>query len=84
MHTRVAGAAHGHVVVMVTAPSHGALSSPPPPKKIDGSPATQINKIVAHPTMPLAVAALENAYINFYDSATGTGRACEEPQRFGG
>ncbi|KAI8140171.1 WD40-repeat-containing domain protein [Fennellomyces sp. T-0311] len=38
----------------------------------DGSVGTQINKIVAHPTMPLIVSGHEDRQIKFYDLKSGT------------
>ncbi|KAG0249921.1 hypothetical protein BG011_008803 [Mortierella polycephala] len=37
----------------------------------DGTPATQINKIVCHPTMPIIVSGHEDRYIRFFDINTG-------------
>ncbi|KAG8903384.1 hypothetical protein FRB99_003376 [Tulasnella sp. 403] len=37
----------------------------------DGTPATQINKIVSHPTMKLLVTAHEDKYIRLFDLVTG-------------
>ncbi|KAJ7074341.1 striatin-related protein [Mycena amicta] len=37
----------------------------------DGTPATQINRIVSHPTMPLLVTAHEDKYIRIFDIVTG-------------
>ncbi|KAG0050128.1 hypothetical protein BGZ83_005087 [Gryganskiella cystojenkinii] len=38
----------------------------------DGTPATQINKIVCHPTMPLMVTGHEDRYIRYFDLNTGS------------
>ncbi|KAF9992322.1 hypothetical protein BGZ80_002940 [Entomortierella chlamydospora] len=38
----------------------------------DGTPATQINKIVCHPTLPLAVSGHEDRYIRFFDINSGS------------
>ncbi|KDN38707.1 WD40 repeat-like protein [Tilletiaria anomala UBC 951] len=38
----------------------------------DGTPATQINKVVAHPTLPLLITAHEDRYIRTFDLDTGT------------
>lgn len=37
----------------------------------DGTPATQINRIVSHPTMSLLVTAHEDKYIRIFDIVTG-------------
>ncbi|KAG0084500.1 hypothetical protein BGZ93_001201 [Podila epicladia] len=37
----------------------------------DGTPSTQINKIVCHPTMPVVVSAHEDRYIRFFDLNSG-------------
>ncbi|CAK5264863.1 unnamed protein product [Mycena citricolor] len=37
----------------------------------DGTPATQINRIASHPTMPLLVTAHEDKYIRIFDVVTG-------------
>ena len=37
----------------------------------DGTPDTQINKVVCHPTLPIIVTAHEDKYIRFYDANTG-------------
>lgn len=37
----------------------------------DGTPNTQINKIVCHPTLPIVISAHEDKYIRMYDSNTG-------------
>ncbi|KAL1930162.1 hypothetical protein VTP01DRAFT_1316 [Rhizomucor pusillus] len=37
----------------------------------DGTPATQINKLVAHPTMPLIITGHEDRYIKFFDLKSG-------------
>ncbi|KAF8923200.1 hypothetical protein BGZ58_003241, partial [Dissophora ornata] len=37
----------------------------------DGIPATQINKVVCHPTLPLLVSAHEDRYIRFFDVNSG-------------
>ena len=39
---------------------------------LDGTPATQINRIVSHPTMPLLVTAHEDKFIRIFDILTGT------------
>ena len=38
----------------------------------DGTPNTQINKVVCHPTLPIIVTGHEDKYIRFYDANTGT------------
>ncbi|KAF9111260.1 hypothetical protein BGX27_005175 [Mortierella sp. AM989] len=38
----------------------------------DGSPATQINKVVCHPTLPIVVSGHEDRYIRFFDINSGT------------
>lgn len=38
---------------------------------IDGTNATQINKIVCHPTMPVVVSGHEDRYIRFFDVNSG-------------
>ncbi|KAF9313966.1 hypothetical protein BG003_004662 [Podila horticola] len=38
----------------------------------DGTPSTQINKIVCHPTMPVVVSAHEDRYIRFFDLNSGS------------
>lgn len=38
----------------------------------DGTPNTQINKVVCHPTLPVIVTGHEDKYIRFYDANTGT------------
>ncbi|KAL7409553.1 striatin-3-like protein [Mrakia frigida] len=37
----------------------------------DGTPATQINAIVTHPTLPLLVSAHEDKFIRFFDISSG-------------
>lgn len=37
----------------------------------DGTPNTQINKVVAHPTLPVVVTGHEDKYIRFYDTTSG-------------
>ncbi|KAG0300443.1 hypothetical protein BGZ98_009173 [Dissophora globulifera] len=37
----------------------------------DGTSATQINKVICHPTLPLAVSAHEDRYIRFFDLNSG-------------
>jgi striatin 1/3/4 len=37
----------------------------------DGTPNTQINKIICHPTMPLIISAHEDKYIRFFDINSG-------------
>lgn len=37
----------------------------------DGTPNTQVNKVVCHPTLPIAISAHEDKYIKFYDTNTG-------------
>ncbi|KAF9989138.1 hypothetical protein BGZ75_007392 [Mortierella antarctica] len=37
----------------------------------DGTPATQINKVVCHPTMPIVVSAHEDRFIRFFDINSG-------------
>ncbi|KAG0206009.1 hypothetical protein BGX28_002511 [Mortierella sp. GBA30] len=37
----------------------------------DGTPATQINKVVCHPTMPIVVSGHEDRYIRFFDINSG-------------
>lgn len=39
--------------------------------RIDGTPATQINRVVCHPTLPVMATAHEDRYIRFYDKNTG-------------
>lgn len=39
----------------------------------DGTPSSQINKIVSHPTMPLLATAHEDKYIRLFDITTGMG-----------
>ena len=39
----------------------------------DGTPATQINRVVSHPTLPLLVTAHEDKYIRIFDITTGSG-----------
>lgn len=38
----------------------------------DGTPATQINRIVSHPTMSILVTAHEDKYIRIFDITTGS------------
>jgi striatin 1/3/4 len=38
----------------------------------DGTPNTQINKVLAHPTLPIVVTGHEDKYIRFYDTVSGT------------
>ena len=38
---------------------------------LDGTPKTQINQVVCHPTIPLVVSAHEDKYIKFYDANSG-------------
>ncbi|KAF9571150.1 hypothetical protein EC968_000953 [Mortierella alpina] len=38
----------------------------------DGTPATQINKVVCHPTLPLVVSGHEDRYIRFFDLNNGS------------
>lgn len=38
---------------------------------VDNTPATQINKIRCHPTVPIAVTAHEDKYLRFYDLNSG-------------
>ena len=40
---------------------------------LDGTNHTQINKVIAHPTLPLIVTAHEDKYIRFFDSKSGVG-----------
>ena len=42
----------------------------------DGTPSTQINKVVSHPTLPLIVSAHEDKYIRFYDVNSGKSLVC--------
>jgi striatin 1/3/4 len=37
----------------------------------DGTPSTQINKCVSHPTLPLLVTAHEDKYIRMFDLESG-------------
>lgn len=37
----------------------------------DGTPATQVNKIVSHFTLPMIISAHEDRYIRLFDLATG-------------
>lgn len=37
----------------------------------DGTPGTQINQVVSHPTLPIIVTAHEDKYIRVFDSNTG-------------
>ncbi len=37
----------------------------------DGTPNTQINRVVCHPTLPVMATAHEDRYIRFYDKNTG-------------
>ena len=46
-----------------------------PSRSLDGTTATQINKVVVHPTLPLAITAHEDKYLRFFDTNTGTPRA---------
>jgi hypothetical protein len=39
--------------------------------ELDGTPATQINRIVSHPTMSLLVTAHEDKFIRIFDFVTG-------------
>ena len=39
---------------------------------LDGTPNTQINKLVSHPTLPMILTAHEDKYIRFFDSKSGT------------
>ena len=39
---------------------------------LDGTPSTQINKIVSHPTLSLLVTAHEDKFIRIFDLTTGT------------
>lgn len=43
---------------------------------VDGTTATQINKVITHPTLPLLVTAHEDKYIRMFDLDTG-----EQPLR---
>lgn len=38
---------------------------------IDGTPTTQINKVLSHPTLPIIITAHEDKYICFFDSKSG-------------
>ena len=38
---------------------------------LDGTPATQVNQIVSHPTMSLLITAHEDKYIRVFDVVTG-------------
>ncbi len=38
---------------------------------VDGTPQTQINKVVSHPTLPVVVTGHEDKYIRFYDASSG-------------
>lgn len=38
---------------------------------VDGTPNTQINKLVSHPTLPIILTAHEDKYIRFFDSKSG-------------
>lgn len=44
----------------------------------DGTPATQINRIVSHPTMSVLVTAHEDKYIRIFDITTGSKYALSE------
>ena len=50
-----------------------------PVQLADGTPNTQINKVVCHPTLPIVITGHEDKYIRFFDVNTGkeydTGRA---------
>lgn len=41
-------------------------------KHYDGTPSTQINKVLTHPTLPILITGHENNYIKFFDIDTGT------------
>ena len=38
---------------------------------LDNTPATQINKVVSHPTMGVSITAHEDRFIRFFDNNTG-------------
>ena len=38
---------------------------------IDGTPHTQINKVLAHPTLPIVITAHEDRHIRFFDVNSG-------------
>lgn len=38
---------------------------------IDGTPTTQVNKVLSHPTLPIIITAHEDKYICFFDSKSG-------------
>jgi len=42
----------------------------------DGTPATQINRIVSHPTMSVLVTAHEDKFIRIFDLTTGLFPVC--------
>ena len=41
-------------------------------RAVDNSPLTQINQIITHPTLPLAITGHEDKYIRFFDLNTGS------------
>ena len=45
----------------------------PPPLFLflDGTPTTQVNKVLSHPTLPVIITAHEDKYICFFDSKSG-------------
>lgn len=50
-------------------------------KRTDNTVATQINRIVLHPTMPIVVSGHEDRGIKFYDLNTGKMEEKEERER---
>lgn len=45
----------------------------------DGTPNTQINKVICHPTLPIVITGHEDKYIRFFD--VNTGKECNETRR---
>ncbi|KAK7023877.1 Striatin-related protein [Favolaschia claudopus] len=68
---KVAVAYQNAVVKIFDIENGKELSKLPTDISYDGTPATQINRIVSHPTMSLLVTAHEDKYIRIFDIVTG-------------
>jgi len=68
---KVAVAYQNAVVKIFDIENGKELSRLPTDISYDGTPATQINRIVSHPTMSLLVTAHEDKYIRIFDIVTG-------------